>query len=508
MTLLEQYSPDVIDELLPFLDEADLRLVTAAVEQENLEASYEDWLHAMFPSYVTAPLAEHHHDLWRWVWNITPEVRPDAEICIWNRGGAKSTSAEMAAVALGARGVRKYGWYICGTQDQADDHVGNIGSMLESSTVAALYPTLSDKLLGKFGNAKGWRRNRLRCASGFTIDAMGLDSAARGGKLEEQRPDFIIIDDIDDEKDSPKITRKKITTLTKGLIPAGAENLAVLAIQNLIHPNSVFAKLATNKADFLRRRHVSGPIPALRGFAYRQHEDGTYSITSGEPTWEGFGVARCEGLLNDIGPKAFRTECQHDVDRVEGAKWTQDQIDAMRVATHPDLVRVVVAVDPSGGDEEGNDEQGIVVAGRGVDGKAYVLGDYSCKLKPHGWASRAVGAYEVHNADRIVGEPNFGGQMVEYTIKSVRDVPYKDVHASRGKAVRAEPVAARYGDPDRPDEWDMSEVRHVGVFPELEEEMRTWTEDSGWSPNRLDALVWALTELLLGKSAPRAVFRG
>jgi hypothetical protein len=472
----------VRDNCLPseLLDEDFLRWVAEHATAEErakygpllkrmaLEVNYEQWIKTLFPGYATSPLAEHHHELWRWVWAIEKGLQPEAFVAIWPRGGAKSTTAELACVALGARGKRRYGWYICRTQEQADDHVANVGSMLESKTIEQTYPELGEKLVGKFGNAKGWRRNRLRTASGFTLDAVGLDTASRGGKLEDQRPDFIILDDIDDEKDSPKVTRKVIQTITKGILPAGAEDVAILAIQNLIHPNGVFARIVIGVADYLRRRVLSGPIKALKGFAYKQNPDGTYTITAGDPTWEGFGVSRCEDMLNEIGPKAFREECQHEVTRVEGAMWKREQIDGNRVAEHPDPKRVVVAVDPSGGDGEDNDEQGIMVVGLGVDGIAYVLEDLTCKLSPRGWAGRAIAGYNKYSADLVVGERNFGGDMVRGTVLAIDSkVKYDDVKASRGKVARAEPVAAPYGVPERPDEWHLSRVRHVGHWLSL-----------------------------------------
>lgn len=484
------------------------------IERLRIEADYESWLTTIFPNHAKESLADHHHAFWRWIDGTKPDVRPEAFVAIWNRGGAKSSSAELGAVNLGARRKRKYALYVCRIQDQADDHVENIGSMLESPTVEKFYPELSDRMVGKFGNSRGWRRNRMRTKSGFTVDALGLDTAKRGAKLEDQRPDIIILDDIDDSEDSPKVTRKLIRLITKGILPAGAENVAVMFVQNLIHSNGVAARMVSGEADYLRRRVLSGPIPALHEFAYEQNRDGTYSITSGTPTWAGYSVERCEADLNEFGPKAFREECQHEVQRVEGAFWLREQIDANRVAEHPELVRVVVGVDPSGGDNEGNDEQGIVVAGLGVDGIAYVLADITCKLKPHGWGARAVSAYYSHFADKIVGERNFGGDMVEATVRAVDfGVNYDDVTASRGKQQRFEPVAALYGDPDRPDEWHQSRVRHVGAFPELEEEQRTWHRDAGWSPNRLDALAWCLHELFAldqppPKRRPRAVYRG
>lgn len=183
----------------------------------------------------------------------------------------------------------------------------------------------------------------------------------------------------------------------------------------------------------------------------------------------------------------------------EGALWTLEGLDAGRVAMGrvPDLVRIVVAVDPSGTSgkaENTNDDVGIIVVGLGVDGRFYVLADYSCNLSPAGWGRRAVQAYRDFQADRIVAETNFGGAMVKHVIKSVdASVPFKELHASRGKVARAEPVSALYED---------GKVSHAGTFPDLEDEMCAMTSKGfigEGSPDRADGLVWAITELS-GKS--------
>ncbi len=189
--------------------------------QPRVDEGWRPWLLSMFPGYCTAPFAPHHEELWEWVWALRPGVRPEALVAIFPRGGAKSTSAELASVALAARRTRRYGLYICSTQDQADDHVGNVAGLLESKTVEDRYPDLAERMLGKYGNSRGWRVNRLRTASGFTLDAVGLDTAARGVKLDEDRPDFMVIDDIDGELDSALVTERKIKTLTRALLPAG-----------------------------------------------------------------------------------------------------------------------------------------------------------------------------------------------------------------------------------------------------------------------------------------------
>jgi phage terminase large subunit-like protein len=203
------------------------------------------------------------------------------------------------------------------------------------------------------------------------------------------------------------------------------------------------------------------------------------------------------------GTRIGRQELQGELlDDVEGALWGSAMIEDHRILHGdpvPDMRRIVVGVDPSGGSGPENDEQGIVVAGIGVDGEFYVLDDKSCKLSPHGWGSRAVGAFEQWGGDRIVAEKNYGGEMVLSTIKQVDSkVPVKLVSASRGKAVRAEPIAALY---------EQGKVHHVGSFPQLEDELTTWAPfDAAQkdSPNRLDALVWALTDLAFNGGQGRA----
>lgn len=176
----------------------------------------------------------------------------------------------------------------------------------------------------------------------------------------------------------------------------------------------------------------------------------------------------------------------------------EEDIDKWRVTDGvvPDMVRVVVSVDPSGSDDvdnADNDAIGIVVAGIGTDGNAYVLEDCTVKAGPKTWGTVATSAYERHNADVLVAEINFGGAMVKQTIQVARPrTNFKQVTASRGKVVRAEPFSALY---------EQGKVRHVGQFHELEDELTAFStygymgEDS---PNRADALIWALTELFPG----------
>jgi predicted phage terminase large subunit-like protein len=170
---------------------------------------------------------------------------------------------------------------------------------------------------------------------------------------------------------------------------------------------------------------------------------------------------------------------------IEGAIWTRELIVRGQA---PQMQRIVVGVDPSGG----GDEIGIVVAGKGIDGRFYILEDASCSLGPAGWGRIVVERYHHHKADRIVAERNFGGDMVESIIKtSDRFANVAMVTASKGKAVRAEPIAALY---------EQGRVTHAAAMPKLEDQMLQMTQHGfmgDGSPDRLDAMVWALTDLAL-----------
>jgi hypothetical protein len=477
---------------------ADLLFPHLTSDRQAIEQDYVVWLNTMFPGYAKYPLADHHHTIWRWIWSIGINDRPSSMVAILARGAAKSTTAELGVVALGVRQCRRYVVYVCETQDQADKHVATIGAMLESATVEEHYPEMGERLVGKFGNAKGWRRNRLRTATGFTVDALGLDTAARGIRVEDQRPDLIVIDDIDEASDTPRTTAKKIDVITKGIIPAGSEKVAVLAVQNLIHADSIFARMADGRADFLRNRTVIGPIPGLRDFAFDVRRDGTYRITSGEPTWDGASVGTYEALLNDIGPRAFLTEVQHEVDVVEGAIATAEEIEATRRRTaghHPfDTVRTLVFVDPAVSNTPSSDETGITVSRLGTDGHVYFMDDLSCRLPVDKWAERAVAAAVNWEAGQIIYEPNQGVDAIKSALRgamermAVTDVSIGEEPAHKTKFDRALSLQ----DAIRTKRW-----HPVGNFPELEQQIRTTTADSaGLSPDRLDSAVHAVRILL------------
>lgn len=405
-------------------------------------SDYGPWLTRYFPAYVTAELAEHHHDFWRWAWgvggagSIPPLERAgttlghilqtaieDAEtainghkgysanvegeeivvsgkdgsqgqgvaaeegghrsrrlldeasntagddgcsnsgndeaelrfsrpfVAIWPRGGAKSTSAELAVVAMAARGRRRYCLYVSRTQEQADDHVANVGQAFTTPGFVAAYPVVGARGVNKYGVSRGWRRNRLHTNSGFVIDALGLDTAARGAKVDEQRPDLIILDDIDKPEDTVATTDKLVGLITKAILPAGANDVAILAIQNLVHSDGVFARLANPDPPFLRHRTLSGPVRAVRDALL----DGQ-SLISGIPTWPGGqSLETCQRQIDEWGLDAWLAEAQHEVGLQARVGLVMDGVDARDIVRDPPIpwhecLWRVVAIDPGGGD--------------------------------------------------------------------------------------------------------------------------------------------------------------
>lgn len=201
------------------------------------------------------------------------------------------------------------------------------------------------------------------------------------------------------------------------------------------------------------------------------------------------------------GTRLGRQELQGELlEDIEGALWTAQMLERARAIRFvPDLVRVVVAVDPAASHGPDSDDTGILVCGIGIDGRGYVLADRTCHLGPRQWGERAVYAYEEFKADMIVGEVNNGGEMVDHVIASVNPrVPFKAVHASRGKQTRAQPVASLYGGIDEATgEFTEGILKHADQFDELEDQLTTWVPGEEDSPDRLDALVWGFTELFI-----------
>lgn len=190
------------------------------------------------------------------------------------------------------------------------------------------------------------------------------------------------------------------------------------------------------------------------------------------------------------GTRLGRQELYAEIlEDVEGALWDQAMIDGCRMSSKqlPDFTSVIVAIDPAVTSHENSDETGIVVVGKDNNNQYYVIDDLSGRYSPDAWGNKAISAFEEYKADRIVAEVNNGGDLVERLLRNIdSQIPYRSVRASRGKIARAEPVSALY---------EQGRVRHIKIFSELENQMCTYTGQSKPSPDRLDALVWGLSEI-------------
>lgn len=208
--------------------------------------------------------------------------------------------------------------------------------------------------------------------------------------------------------------------------------------------------------------------------------------------WRAGMKRRYEGTR--LGRQELDGELLEDI---EGALWLRRYIDAGRVTRSqvPEIVLMGVALDPAATSGPEADDTGIIVGGLGTDGHAYIFEDLTCHLPPDKWGERAVWGYQTHRADVIIGETNNGGEMVEHVIRTVNPqvaMTFEEVWASRGKQTRAQPVASLYGNDRRP-----AYVHHVGSFPDLEDQQCTWVPGEDRSPDRVDAVTWLVTWLLL-----------
>ena len=243
------------------------------------------------------------------------------------------------------------------------------------------------------------------------------------------------------------------------------------------------------------------PIKLLRDWVGRT--DGSIHVTRGS-TFDNSKNLSSTALLELRarygGTRTGRQELYGELlDSAEGALWNRNWIEDTRIRPDqvPPLYRIVVAIDPAVTSGEHSDETGIVTVGASADGQFYVLSDDTLRATPNEWAKTAVDVYKHWRADRIIAETNNGGDMVIEVLKHVdRTIAVTKVHATRGKRMRAEPISALY---------EQYRVHHAGTFPQMEDQMVMWTPESNDSPDRLDALVWALTELNTGGSAMLAL---
>ncbi|MCH8978462.1 MAG: hypothetical protein IH945_04375 [Armatimonadetes bacterium] len=297
---------------------------TRSLPSEEEPGTWQEWLFKHFPHVCTAPFGKRHVSLWEWFISLERGTKPRPRVEVWPRGGAKSATAELATAHLGVekQARRKFVLYVCATQDQADKHVASIASLLEQAGV--------ERRLNKFGSPRAWRRNQLQCKNGFTVEALGLDTATRGIKVDEFRPDLIIFDDIDNQTDTPKTVEKKETAIKSEVITAGSNDVAVLVLQNLIHEIGIVNRIVENKVDFLLNREVPTVEPAVIDLVTETVDRGdglmVHRVVGGTPTWEGQSLSVVEEQINEIGLRTFLRECQHEVKGADGYFFTNKEL--------------------------------------------------------------------------------------------------------------------------------------------------------------------------------------
>ena len=317
---------------------------------------------------------------------------------------------------------------------------------------------------------------------------------------------------LDDKERTEKILGMEFATIylnESSQIPQGSRDIAVTRLAQQVDqvidgretkplkPRMLYDCNPPSKAHWTYKLFVQKVDPETKQ-ALRKPDDYAHFQINPQDNSENVSAGYLEtlqGLSERLKKRFLRGEF---ADATPNALFAEENIDRWRVTdgSVPDMVRLVISVDPSGSgdvDNADNDEIGIIAAGLGTDGNAYLIEDLTVKAGPATWGKIATDAYDRHRADVVVGEINYGGAMVQHTIQTCRPrTNYKAVTASRGKAVRAEPIAALY---------EQGKVRHVGYFSELEEELSAFSTVGylgAKSPNRADALIWALTELFPG----------
>lgn len=355
-------------------------------------------------------------------------------------------------------------------------------NLIRSNNYVTLFPNV--KLADDSAAADAWD---IKDYAGG-CDALGITGAATG-----KGAHLLIIDDPvkNRQEAESKVYRERVwdaytNDLYTRLEPGGA----IIIMMTRWHKDDLVGKVLADVENEIVEYETDDweriSLPAIA------EEDDTLLRAPGEALWAWrYPIEVLNKIAKAVGRYAWAALYQQRPKPREGGIFKWDDIDGHRVTALPELMRVGVAVDPSG--SSGGDEVGIVAAGIARDGHAYILEDASLQASPNQWANTCSMVYNKYMADFLVAEKNFGGEMVELTVKTVdKDINYKAVTASRGKEIRAEPISAKY---------EQGLVHHVGdpkQFAQMEDEMTTW-KPGGDSPNRMDALVFVLTELMLNQ---------
>lgn len=484
----------------------DRELESLKPDGHGAPTDWESWYSFFFPDLFSYGFSAHHRDILEYGWNISQGEYCNPLLAILPRGGGKTTIVESVVTSCFARNTRKFALYVCGTQPSAQMRLQGVSDKITSPKFASYYPRVADRKMNAHGNPVGWRQDFIQTASGCVLVPVGLDKAAiRGLNVDSLRPDLILIDDVDGRHDTEQISLKKEEIIKDTILPTVGDSSAVVFVQNLIIDHGVVSRLVNGDSDMMVNRTTIGPIPAIEGLETKpvKEKDGRVRnrIVGGSPTWGGQDIEKCQRLIDEMTLSSFLREQQHCVKGVPGAMLHPDEV--QHVAGIPRLddnspafVRVAIGVDPPGG----RTECGIVIEGDAGEGKFprfYIWGDYTRPASdgPDKWGAEAVRA-AVEKDGIIVAETNFGGNMVEFVVKTAAKRANEVVSvinrpAKQSKTSRAYPVVQSI---------QAGETVFVGHHAELEKELTTWIPSPGKSPNRIDALAHAHNANVLGRT--------
>jgi hypothetical protein len=466
-----------------------------ALKQFQL-AGWETTVRTLWPTLFPFEFADFHKRTWEWASKVMPGEPAQDRITIWSRGTGKSSTAEGICAYWGIMRRRRYVWYVCATQQAADDHITTIGDLLTDAAVQKYFPAIANRKVDMVGTREAWRRNRLITSDGFAVDAVGMDTAVRGRKIGDQRPDAIIFDDIDDKFDTPENTAKKIEAMASKIIAAGTPHTVIIGAQNLITPTGIFASFANGTNTILTDSVVDGPIPAIYDLKTNGNE-----IIDGRPSWpEGMSLQKCQNLINQMGLRTFMLENQHDVHQTEGALWTREKIHYSDLPANLDEYNI--GIDPAMSDGPQADLTGIYLAG--LKGETiYLIDEFSGRHHPSKTKQIAQDLFWKHQCEIHIETDNGGEWLIEALTQGENAIPRNKVIGEKSRGVskrgRAQPLADKSSAIAKDNRLFLCKK-----FEALENQMVSWVPSpTAKSPDHLDAAVWATSKWLIrrGRSA-------
>jgi len=488
----------VLDDLLGFAPSSSLAMAADILDPEGSASNYAEWIQKNLPEAFSLPFGPHHQHICDEFQMKPRGLRLGVAA---PRSSGKSTLSNiglpLAAIAMGSH---RFIVLISSTQTEAEKRLLAIRNTLERNDgLVNRWPRL------RYINKPRSRKHKVDTAreiqlAGGWIVVVGAEAKIRGivrdvpdGSL--IRPDLLVVDDIDQEEQARSKVRtdRLVDWLFASVAGLGAARwpLSIILIGTTISADAMVTRMLKGQDQFKNWKRKSFPAETVDKGGNRK------------PMWpQGLPVPHLVKLTNPdaeeyIGRSVYAREYLLDPQDVVGAMWSERLIAEARwdeTKQLPHMKRIVVAVDPSWGVK--GDECGIVVVGRGADDRAYVLDDRSILGPPMAWGKRAAEAFKEFGADRIIAEIAFGAETVKMVMQTVAPtLPFSTVRASRGKVQRFEPVTVLY---------EQNKVSHVRYFKQLEDQQLSWTTESHTSPDRIDALCWGISYLMLGAAAGRA----